>query len=221
MSTRTEYKNSLGALVTEQQKNNISEHYKLVFDLNTNKLKTKLHYFGKDIINEGEYYMDPSENITNVISLLNPSHRWGIMSDLQVINGYNVWRRNYFQDGELSNLYSKEVYNTNGDFIASMGFDANNLPTRGGVKRFDLSKKNMIDEDEDIIAVFEEGASVTFGFGSDGSLEVWASDPDIIFKPYITLESFLASQQNGYIMNLMTQEMKDYYLNFQPLVPTF
>jgi sporulation protein YlmC with PRC-barrel domain len=221
MSTKVEYRNSLGSIVTEQQKNNLSEHFKLTYDLDTNKLKTKLHYFDKNVINEGVYYMDPNEDITNVITQINPSHRWGIMSDLQVINGYKVWRRNYFQNGELSDVYSKEVFNTNGDYVAGMGYDNNDQPTRGSYKKFDLSNKNMIDEDGDVVGVFEDGDIVTFGYGSDGSFTVRSSNTDIFFKPYITLQSFLESQQNGFVMNLMTQEMKEYYLNFQPLVPPF
>jgi hypothetical protein len=220
MSTRIEYRNILGSIITEQQRSNLSEHYKLEYDLNTNKLKTKLEYLSRDIINEGLYYMDSSENINTVITQLNPSHRWSILSDLQVINGYNVWKENYFQDGELDDVYSKQVFNTSGDFIAEIGFDANNLPTRGG-ERFDLSNKNMIDEDGDIIGVFEEGDWVGFYFDSDGSFTADSSDNHIFFKPYLTLQSFLDSQQNGLVMNLMTQEMKDYFLNFQPLVPPF
>lgn len=221
MSTRIEYRNTLGSVITEQQKSNLSQHYKLVYDLNTNKLKTKLYYFGEDVICEGDYYMDSSENINTVITQLNPSHRWGIMSDLQVINGYNVWKRNYFQDGELADVYSKQVFNVDGDFISRMGFDANNSPTRGLVKRFDLSNKNMLDADGDIIGVFEQGDYVYFCFGSDGSFTADSSDNHIFFKPYITLQSFLDSEHNSYVMNLMTQEMKDYYLIFQPLVPPF
>jgi hypothetical protein len=221
MSAKIEYRNSLGSVITEQQKSNLSEYFKLVYDLGTNKLKTKIHYFGENVINEGVYYMDPSESITNVITQVSSSHRWGIMNDLQVINGYNVWRRNYFQNGELSNLYSKEVFKINGDYIASMGYDSNDQPTRGCSKKFDLSNKNMIDEDGDVIGVFEKGDFVTFGYSSDGSFTVRSSNIDIFFKPYLTLQSFLQSQQNGIVMNLMTQEMKDYYLNFQPLVPPF
>jgi hypothetical protein len=221
MSTRIEYRNTLGSIVTEQQKSNLSQHYKLVYDLATNKLKTKLYYFGDEIINEGVYYMDSSENINTVIAQLNPSHRWSIMSDLQVVNGYNVWKENYFQDGELDDVYSKQVFNAAGDSIAEFMYDANGQPTRGGGKRFDLSNKNMIDADGDIIGKFEEGDWVGFYFDSDGSFTADSSDNHIFFKPYITLQSFLDSQHNGYVMNLMTQAMKDYYLNFQPLVPPF
>ena len=221
MSTRIEYRNLLGSTVTEQQKNNLSEYFKLEYDLNTNKLKTKLEYLSDDIINEGVYYMDSSENINVVIAQLNPSHRWSIMSDLQVINGYNVWKENYFQNGELAAVYSKQVFNIAGNFIAEFMYDANNQPTRGGGKRFDLSNKNMIHENGSIVGKFADGDWVEFYFDSDGSFSVDSSDNHIFFKPYITLQSFLDSQSNGYVMNLMTQEMKDYYLNFQPLVPPF
>jgi sporulation protein YlmC with PRC-barrel domain len=221
MSAKVEYKDSFGSIITEQQKDNLSEHFKLVYDSNTNKLKTTFHYFGKGVINEGVYYMDPSENILNVISQINPSHRWGIMNDLQVINGYNVWKRNYFDDGELSNLYSKEVFNKNGDYVSGIGYDNNDQPTRGCSKKFDLSNKKMIDEDGDFVGVFEDGDFILFGHGSDGSFSAHSSNSDVFFKPYKTLQSFLESQQNGSVMNLMTQEMKDFYLNFHPLVPPF
>ncbi|WP_433765725.1 hypothetical protein [Flavobacterium ginsenosidimutans] len=221
MSTKIEYRNSFGSIVTEQQKNNLSEHFKLIYDLNTNKLKTKLHYFDDGIINEGVYYMDSSESIANVITQINPSHRWGIMSDLQIINGYNVWKRNYYQNGELSSLYSKEVFNKIGNYIAGMGYDNNDQPTRGCSKIFDLSNKNMVDADGDIIGVFEDGDSILFGHSSDGSFMASSSNSDIFFKPYKTVQSFLESQSNGFVMNLMTQEMKDYYLSYHPLVPTF
>lgn len=221
MSRRIEYRNTLGAIVTEQQKSNLSQHYKLVYDLNTNNLKTKLYYFGEDVICEGVYYMDSSENITTVITQLNPSHRWGIMSDLQVINGYNVWKLYYFQNGVLSDIYNKQVLDTEGEYIASIGFDANNMPTRGIVKKFDLSNKNMIDRYGYINGKFDIGDYVLFGFNPDGSFRARSSDNHIFFKPYLTLQSFLENEHDGYVMNLMTQEMKDYYLNFHPLVPPF
>ena len=157
MNTRIEYRDTLGAVVSENQKGKLSQYYKLVYDLNTDKLKTKLYYISKDVICEGVYYMDSSENITTVITQLNPSHRWGIMSDLQVINGYHVWKENYFQNGELADVYSKQVFNTAGDYIAEFMYDANDQPSRGGGKRFDLSNKNKIDEDGDIVGVFEQG----------------------------------------------------------------
>lgn len=221
MNTRIEYRDTLGAVVSENQKGKLSQYYKLVYDLNTDKLKTKLYYVSKDVICEGIYYMDSSENITTVITQLNPSHRWGIMSDLQVINRYHVWKENYFQNGELADVYSKQVFNTAGDYIAEFMYDVNDQPSRGGGKRFDLSNKNKIDKDGDIIGVFEQGDWVEFCYDPDGSFTAISSDNHIFFKPYLTLQSFLENEHDGYVMNLMTKEMKDYYLNFHPLVPTF
>jgi hypothetical protein len=220
MNYRIEYTDSLGIVLTEQQKSNLSRYFKLTYDIDTSKLKTKIEYFGDDIINEGKYYMDSSENIHDVIEQINPSHRWDIMSDLNVINGYNVWKDNFFQNGELSDVYNKEVFNIKGDFIAAMRFDSNDRPI-GGAKKFDLSNKNMIDEDGDIISVFETGDYVMFGFDSNGSFSASSSDNHIFWKPYLTLQHFLDNEQNGYVMNLMTEEMKNYYLNFEPLVPPF
>lgn len=219
MSIKVEYKNSLGALVTEQQKNNLSEYFELKYDSNTNKLKTKIHYLGDNIINEGSYFMDSSENINEVIAKIDHSHRWGIFNDLQVVNGYNVWRENYYQDEELSELYSKVVLKANGDLIAGMGFDISNQPTRGCVKRFDLSNKNMVIDGE-IEGVFEQGDYVTFGHSSDGSFKAW-TNTELFIKPYESLDRFIEEAEGSYILNLMNQEMRDYFLNFQPLVPTF
>ena len=220
MNYRIEYTDSLGIVLTEQQKSNLSRYFKLTYDIDTSKLKTKIEYFGDDIINEGKYYMDSSENILDVIAQINPSHRWNIMSDLEIINGYNVWKDNFFQNEELSDVYDKKVFNIKGDFIASMRFDSNDRPI-SVTKKFDLSNKNKSDENGEIIGVFETGDYVMFEFDSNGSFEADSSDNHIFWKPYLTLQHFLENQQNGFVMNLMTEEMKEYYLNFEPLVPHF
>lgn len=219
MNSKIEYKNSLGVLITEQQKNNLSQHFKFEYDINTNNLKTKIHYLGENIINEGSYFMDPSENINDVIAKINHSHRWGIFTNLQIVNGYNVWQERYFQNEELSALYSKVVFKSNGDLIAEMGFDIDNQPTRGCFKRFDLSNKNMI-MDGETEGVFKQGDYVTFSHSNDGSFKAW-TNTELFIKPYETLERFLEESEGGYILNLMTPEMKDYFLNLQPLVPSF
>lgn len=221
MNTRIEYRDTLGTIITEQQKNNLTEYCKLSYDLNNNMLKSKLYYYGEDVISQGVYFMEPFENITTVITQLNSSHRWEIMSELEIINGYDVWKLNYFQNGVLSDIYDKQVLDTEGEYIASIGFDANNMPTRGVVKKFDLSNKNMIDRYGYINGKFDIGDYVLFGFNPDGSFRARSSDNHIFFKPYLTLQSFLENEHDGYVMNLMTQEMKDYYLNFHPLVPPF
>lgn len=220
MNTRIEYRDALGNLLTGELKSDLWSYFKLTYDLITNKLITKIEYFGDDIINEGKYYMDSSENIHDVIAQINPSHRWEIMSDLEIINGYNVWKNNFFQDGELSDVYNKDVFNAKGDFIAGTRFDANNQPDNG-IKKFYLGNKNIIDEDGDILGVYEKEDYVIFSFKSDGSFSASSSDNHIFWKPYLTLQHFLDNEQNGYIMNLMTEEMKNYYLNFEPLVPPF
>ncbi len=219
--TRIEYRDLLGNVITEEQKNSLSEYTKFVYDSFSKKLKMKLKCFENDVVWDGEYYMDSTETITNLITTLNQSHRWQIMSNLESINGYNIWTGNHYHDGELYEMYWKHVFNPNGDLIAEMSFDANNQTAIGVIKKFYLRNKNKIDENGDIVGIFEEEDYVIFAFDSDGSFEVDSSDNDIFFKPYLTLESFLKSQQNGYVMNLMTQEMKDYYLNFHPLVPPF
>ena len=66
MNTKIEYRDSLGNILTGQLKNDLWSYFKLTYDLNTNKLKTKVEYFGDSIINEGIYYMDSSENINEI-----------------------------------------------------------------------------------------------------------------------------------------------------------
>ena len=220
MNTRIEYRDSLGNLLTGQIKSDLWSYFKLTYDLKTDKLKTKIEYFGDDIINEGEYYMDSYENINEVITQIDPSHRWGIKCDLEVINGYNVWKEYFFQDGELSDVYDKEVFNAKGNLIAVTRFNANNQADNG-IKKFYLGGKKIIDEDGDILGVYKKEDYVIFSYDSYGSFEADSSDNDIFWKPYLTLQHFLDNQQNGFVMNLMTEEMKKYYLKFEPLVPPF
>lgn len=219
MSNRTQYQNSFGTVITELQKNNLSEYYKLEYDLITNELKTKIHYLEENTINEGHYFMNSLETINDVITKIDNTHRWGIFSNYEQINGYNVWRKNYFQNGELSNSYGKIVFNNKGEEIASIGFDADNQPSRGCSKIFNLSNKNLISDGE-IDGTFKNGDNIIFGHKNDGSFTAW-TNTELFIKPYKSLERFLEENEGGYILNLMTQEMRDYFLNFEPFIPNF
>jgi len=221
MNSRIEYRDTLGVIITKEQMNILSEYTKLIYDSNTNRLKIKLKCFEGDIAWDGEYYMDQSENLSILIPKLDQIHRWEIMSELEVINGYNLWKGNHYHNEELYEIYSKQVFNFNGDLIAKMWFDPSNQNAIEGIKKFYLGNKNIIDEDGGILEVFEQGDYVIFSFKSDGSFSASSSDNHIFWKPYLTLPHFLDNQQNGFVMNLMTEEMKKYYLNFHPLVPPF
>lgn len=222
MNTKIEYKNSRGVIIKEEEKYNLWEHFKLEYDVNTGKLKIKTHYLGEDI-NTGYYFMDSSENLNDVISKIDHSHRWLIYNDLEIINKYNIWRENYYHYEELSDSYNKVVLKTNGEQIAKMNFETNGQIATHCSKIFDLSYKNMICDGK-IEGSFLKGDYVYFGHSNNGSFHAW-SNTDLLdgYEPLeeINLEQFIEVSEGNYIFNLMTQEMRDYFLNLQPLVPTF
>ncbi|WP_026715319.1 hypothetical protein [Flavobacterium daejeonense] len=217
MSLKIEYRNTLGSIINIQQKNNLEDYYELKFV--DNVLKIKFLFYDKKIV-EGTYFMSLDENINTVIGTLDSSHRWVIMSDKEMINGYTVWKRNFVTNNVLSAVFDKVVYDSKSRKIAGIGYDANGMPTRGGSKTFYFGGRNIIFDEDDIDGVFDDDAEVIFYFDVDGTIRI-DTTTNVFIKPYVSLSKFLEEQQNGPILNLMTSEMITYFTNFQPLVPTF
>lgn len=218
MSINSEFRNITGSIITTQQKNSLKDYYELKFI--DNILKMKFLYYDNEIVN-GIYFMSSNENIENVISSLNMSHKWTIMSNREIINGYSVWRKNFVNDSILSAIYNKIVYNSNNQEVAEIGYDSSGIPTRGGYKILNIANKNITFDDHYIDGVFDDNAEVIFYFDENGEIDSIDTNTNVFSEPYTILPKFLREQQNGPILNLMTPAMLTYFTNFIPLVPDF
>jgi len=218
MSINTEFRNITRNIITTQQKNNLEDYYELKFIDNT--LKMEFLYYDKEIVN-GTYFMSADENINDVIGSLDLSHKWSIMSDKEIINGYSIWKKNYVYKGILSNVYSKTVFNSNNLEVAQIGYDSSGMPTRGGYKILNIANKNITFDDDYIDGVFDDNAEVIFYFDENGEIDSIDTNTNVFSEPYTILSKFLREQQNGPILNLMTPAMLTYFTNFIPLVPNF
>lgn len=218
MSLNTEFKNVSGSIITTQQKNNLKDYYELKFV--DNKLKMEFFYYNNEKVN-GIYFISSNENINNVLNSLDTSHRWCIMSNKEIINGYSVWKKNYVDGNILSDVYSKTVYNANSQEVAEIGYDSNEMPTRGGFKILYIGNKDITFDDDYVDGVFDNDAEVIFYFGADGNISSIGTNTKVFWEPYTILPKFLREQQNGPILNLMTPAMLSYFTNFLPLVPNF
>lgn len=218
MSLNTQFRNTTGSIITIQQKNSLEDYYELKFIDNT--LKMEFLYYNNEIVN-GTYFMSPGENINNVIGSLDLSHKWSIMSDKEIINGYSVWKKNYMYKGTLSVVYSKTVFNSNNQEVAQIGYDSSGMPTRGGYKILNIANKNIIFDVDDIDGFFDNDAEVIFYFDENGEISSIDTNTKVFSEPYTILPKFLREQKDGPILNLMTPAMLSYFTNFLPLVPNF
>ncbi|MCC9066385.1 hypothetical protein [Flavobacterium piscisymbiosum] len=218
MSLNTQFRNATGSIITIQQKNSLEDYYELKFIDNT--LKMEFLYYNNEIVN-GTYFMSPGENINNVIGSLDLSHKWSIMSDKEIINGYSVWKKNYMYKGTLSVVYSKTVFNSNNQEVAQIGYDSSGMPTRGGYKILNIANKNIIFDVDDIDGFFDNDAEVIFYFDENGEISSIDTNTKVFSEPYTILPKFLREQKDGPILNLMTPAMLSYFTNFLPLVPNF
>lgn len=216
MSTRIEFINTSGNIITPQQLSVTRDYYKLNFI--DHILKTKYFYINNQII-DAFYYLSIGENIIEVGTNLDQSHNWSIINDYQTINNYSIWKQNYLKNNHLSDVYAKKVYDANNNEIASIGYDSCGNPTRGGAKTFYLGGHNIM-EDGYVEGVFEDDAYIVFYFDINGNIEIH-TNTELFFKPYNNLSRFLKAQQGGAILGLMTPEMITYYTNLLPLVPNF
>lgn len=218
MSLNTQFRNTTGSIITIQQKNSLEDYYELKFIDNT--LKMEFLYYNNEIVN-GTYFMSPGENINNVIGSLDLSHKWSIMSDKEIINGYSVWKKNHMYKGTLSVVYSKTVFNSNNQEVAQIGYDSSGMPTRGGYKILNIANKNIIFDVDDIDGFFDNDAEVIFYFDENGEISSIDTNTKVFSEPYTILPKFLREQKDGPILNLMTPAMLSYFTNFLPLVPNF
>jgi len=218
MSLNTQFRNTTGSIITIQQKNSLEDYYELKFIDNT--LKMEFLYYNNEVVN-GTYFMSSDENINNVISSLDLSHKWSIMSEKEIINGYSVWKKKYIYKGTLSVVHSKTVFSSNNEEVAQIGYDSNGMPTRGGYKILNVANKNITFDDDYIDGVFDSDAEVIFYFDENGEIDSIDTNTKVFSEPYTILSKFLREQQNGPILNLMTPIMLSYFTNLLPLVPNF
>lgn len=142
------------------------------------------------------------------------------MSDKQLINGYNTFKKTWYSDNVLSKNYFKVVLNSEGKEIANIGYDENNVIRLGGFKTFFFGGKNII-HNGNVEGVFEANSEVVFYFKDNGLIEEIDTNTELFNDSYNNLADFMTEMANGPILSLMTPDMLTYFTNLLPLVPNF
>lgn len=219
MSTTIQFFNSNNKLITEQQANQLNRFSKNIFI--DNILKKEEIYYDK-ILWGGEYYLSPGENVSDILTQLNPALKWSIMSNKQIVNGYTVWEaRSYFENLQQKPKYSKKVFNNIGSHIATVSFDSITNQAKGAYKVFNYGNQQIPWGDPGDL--FPEDSWIGFSFSDDGNIKSISMMYDIINNEsyWTDLNDFLADAGDMLEEIGLTQEKLYYFTHVEPVVPNF
>lgn len=208
MSTYKEFKNLDGILITPQQASQLDDYKENAFE--NNRIKSSIVYWDKEV--EIIFlYIYPDEDLNTELGKLDSNLTYTIAKDLEIINGYTVWRFYEYKNGVLGSLISTDVFDSNNRRIAYK-FEESPMYIR---KVYYLEGKNVINVEEDFDFVYEEDAEIFFDF-RNGNLTINASH-DVAEGNFTDVNLFHGVYYDR--LPFMTVDILNYFTNPEPLVP--
>ncbi|MCJ7932806.1 MAG: hypothetical protein MUW56_04040 [Chryseobacterium sp.] len=218
MSTTVSFFNSNKKQITEQQAfslNNFSKHIHI-----NNVLKKEETYRDNNLWG-GRYYLSPGEDVIQVLTALDPSLNWTILSNKQIINNYTVWDCKFYTDLQQDATYSRIVLNSGGNKIATITYDSITHEAKGGLKVFNYGNKHIPWGDPD--DVFFEDSEIYFSFYDNGDIRTIFMNYDLFSNDsfWDSLDVFLKDAGDFFQKLGITNEQLYYFTHVEPLVPNF
>ncbi len=219
MSTTIKFLNSNNNLITEQQANQMNDFSKHFFE--NDVLKKQEIYFDKELFG-GDYYLFSGENLNNVLTQLDLSLKWSIMSNKQEVNGYTIWEsKNYFENFQQKPKYSKMVLDSQGNHIAVIDYDSVTNESKGAFKVYYYGGKPIPWSESG--EIFPEDSEICFSFSDDGIIRSIRMNYDIINNEsyWTNLSKFLADAEYFIQEMNITPAQINYFTHSEPLIPNF
>lgn len=208
MSTYKEFKNLDGILITPQQAIQLDDYKENAFE--NNRIKSSIVYWDKEVQNI-DIYVYPDEDLNTELGKLESNLTYTIAKDLEIINGYTVWKFYEYKNGVLSSLILTEVLDTNNRCVAYKS-EENPIHIR---KVYYLEGKHVVNVEEDFDFVYEEDAEIFFDF-RNGNLTINASQ-DVAEGNFTDVNLFHGVYYDR--LPFMTVDILNYFTNPEPLVP--
>jgi hypothetical protein len=208
MSTYKEFKNLDGILISPQQASQLDDYKENVFE--NNRIKSSIVYWDKEVQNI-DIYVYPDEDLNAELGKLESNLTYTIAKDLQIINGYTVWKFYEYKNGVLRSLILTEVLDTNNRCVAYKS-EENPIHIR---KVYYLEGKHVVNVEEEFDFVYEEDAEIFFDF-RNGNLTINASH-DVAEGNFTDVNLFHGVYYDR--LPFMTVDILNYFTNPEPLVP--
>lgn len=208
MSTYKEFKNTDGILITPQQASQLDDYKEIAFE--NNRIKSSIVYWDKEV--EIIYiYIYPDEDLNTELGKLDGNLTYTIAKDLEIINGYTVWRFYEYKNGVLGSLISIDVFDSNKRRIVYKS-EENPIHIR---KVYYLEGKHVVNVEEELDFVYEEDDEIFFDF-ENGNLTIDVSH-NVAEDNFTNINLFYGTYYER--LPFMTPEILAYFTNPEPLVP--
>lgn len=208
MSIYKEFKNTNGILITPQQASQLDDYKEIAFE--NNRIKSSIVYWDKEV--EIIYiYIYPDEDLNTELDKLDGNLTYTIAKDLEIINGYTVWRFYEFKNGVLGSLVSTDVFDSNNRRIAYKS-EEDPIHIR---KVYYLEGKHVVNVEEELDFVYEEDDEIFFDF-ENGNLTINVSH-NVAEGNFTNINLFYGTYYER--LPFMTPEILAYFTNPEPLVP--
>jgi len=208
MNTYKEFKNLDGVLITPQQAVQLDDYKENAFE--NNRIKRSIVYWDKEVQNI-DIYIYPDEDLNTELGKLDSNLTYTIAKDLEIINGYTVWRFYEYKNGVLSSLILTEVLDINNRCVA---YKSEESPIHIR-KVYYLEGKHVINVEEELDFVYEEDDEIFFDFES-GNLTINVSH-NVAEGNFTNINLFYGTYYER--LPFMTPEILAYFTNPEPLVP--
>ena len=207
MSAYKEYINEFGKIVMSQQASQLEDYDEKIYE--NDRIKKIIHYWDKEL-QFITVHIYPDEDVNTVLSTLTDTNReYAIAKNLEIINGYKVWKYYQYKNGILSTVNSIKVIDSKNRMVAYRRM-------YDGViwKKWFLEGKHVYNEEEELDFYYGD-EWISFDF-ENGALKM-----SITFAPEVGSFSNV-DQLRGYNdvqLPFLTEEIITYFTNPEPLVP--
>ncbi|UOX32315.1 hypothetical protein LXD69_09645 [Flavobacterium sediminilitoris] len=208
MSTYKEFKNTDGILITPQQASQLDDYKEIAFE--NNRIKKSINYWDKEVQNI-DIYIYPDEDLNTELSKLDNNLTYTIAKDLEIINGYKVWKFYEYKNGVLGPLILTEVIDINNRCVAYKS-EESSVSIR---KVYYLEGKHVVNVEEELDFVYEEDDEIFFDF-ENGNLTINVSH-NVAEGNFTNINLFYGTYYER--LPFMTPEILAYFTNPEPLVP--
>lgn len=216
MSTTIKYKNGFGTEITQQQILHLDKYDELVFE---NAALKKVSTYLNGSLWTSDVFLSANESYLDYLPELSQVEAAVFYSNRSEINDYVIWESRGYGNGTLQAGYSKVVFDSLGRRVASRTFNDNNQPTSGVAKTFHFGGSPIIIDDEEQ-GYFQEDGHCVFVHDSSGGVFILPHTGGHD-EPYYSVASFLAGEEDGPMLSLMSSAEIAYYTSSEPLVPNF
>lgn len=213
MSIEIKYFNLMGNSITQQEAQEEGGDYRAAQYIN-NQLK-KVDCFEYGILDNGEYYLSPDEELITVLNDFSSVWKWGIFYvNKQIFGQYSVWNWEIYK-GLTKIDMGRTVFDNQGREIAYEIVDMISLSVKYTIKKYYLPSVGAFVDSGDVMdfGVLE----FRYNYGS-GSITVDVNLPGFDNKRHI-----IKGQQNilkhALITPLFSWDEQSYYHTSQ-LIPT-